>query len=250
MTTRNDMEELIGVPLCMDCMELMSGLPDNSVDLVVTDPPYGINYKSGLQCFDRRDNLGGSGIRKRDNNYFTEIVGDDTFPIIWFKHAYRIICDGGAFYTFCHWKTWGVAYDAAIDAGFNVKNMIVLNKSNHGMGDLKGSFAPKHELLLFAAKGRHLLNFPKGRDKDVWDVPVIFSKAIRLHPNRKPNSWIKPCIINSSLPGDIVLDPFAGSFTTAYVAQQLNRRWISCDISPEYVEIGRKRLSSIQPSLL
>ena len=225
-----------------DCLKEMKAIPDSSIHLIITDPPYGINYKSNKQNCDTRGTI---TVNKHSTDYFDKIDGDDKLSIDWLIDAFRVLKNNSAIYIFSHWKTWGALQAAVENAGFKVKNMIVLNKSNHGMGDLKGSFASKHELLMFAAKGRHYLNFPNGRKNDVWNVPVKFSGAKRLHPNEKPISWITPCIENSSKQGDLVLDPFAGSFTVAEACKKLNRKCISIEKDLKYFNVGVNRINNI-----
>lgn len=208
-----------------DCTNVLSHIIDQSIDLIVTNPPYGISFDSGK------------------NKYFGQIKNDNNIPLGWIKESYRILKDNSAIYIFCHWKTWGPLFDEVSNCGFSVKNMIVLNKSNHGMGDLKGQYAPKHELLMYASKGRHILNFPHKRMNDVWDVPIKFTKSHRYHQNEKPYSWIEPCIINSSKEGDTVLDPFMGSGTTMVVCQKINRNGIGIEIDEQYINIARTRIN-------
>lgn len=223
-----------------DCNIVMSEMDNDSVDLIVTDIPYGISFKSGMQKYENRSS---KCIKKRDKSYFREIVGDSEMPTEWLIQAYRVLKNNCAIYVFCHWSKWHLLYPAVINAGFAVKNMVVMNKSNHGMGDLKGQYAPKHELLLYATKGRHLLNYTR-RESDIWTVPVKFSGAHRLHPNEKPMQWILPCILNSSRVGDVVLDPFAGSGSTGEIAKSLDRQYILIEIDPEYIEIIKQRISA------
>src|SRR5208283_6000367 len=197
-----------------DCLTIMTQLATESVDLVLTDPPYGISYKSGRQELDRRLCLAGGGEVKVRESYFSEISGDVALPTVWLPKAFKVIKQGGAIYIFCHWSKWATLSDAVTAAGFTIKNLIVLNKSNHGMGDLQGSYAPKHEFLLYATKGRHILRFPNGRDKDVWDVPIKFTGSHREHPNERPISWHLKPLLNSCPDNGIVVDPFMGSGTT------------------------------------
>jgi len=226
-----------------DCLNILSDMEDESVDMVITDPPYGIDYVSNRQGVDRRTSVA----TRRDTivreAYFNRIENDQSLPYEWLSLAYRLLKEESAIYIFCHWTMWGELQGHVNNAGFKVKNMLVLKKSNHGMGDLKGSYAPKHELVLFATKGRHILNFPNGRDKDVLDVPVMFSGAKRLHPNEKPESWIEPFVLNSSKENDLVLDPFFGSGVVGAVCERLKRRYIGVEISREYCRVARKRLN-------
>lgn len=156
--------------------------------------------------------------------------------------AYRILRSNSAIYIFCHWSKWADLSKNVEQVGFKIKNMIVMNKSNHGMGDLKGSYAPKHELLMYAVKGRHTLI--GRRIPDIWDVPIQPSlKDKRPHPNTKMISWMEPAILHSSEPGQTVLDPFAGVGSTPLAAYKNNRGFIGIEISPEYHALGLKRLT-------
>lgn len=230
----------------MDGLIGMQDLADECIDLIVTDPPYGIEYRSNKQNYDTR---GVQPIVKDRPMYFDRIANDTELPITWLAEAYRILKPNTALYTFAHWSRWHLLYPAVLAAGFTVKNMVVLNKSNHGMGDLAGQYAPKHELLLFAVKGRHILRFQNGREKDVWDVPIRFSGARRWHPNEKPEAWITPAILNSSNPGEYVLDPFAGSGTTLVAALRHGRRPWGFEIDALYVGNAQVRLAELQREL-
>lgn len=235
------MQNYLDAVTCADSFSVMQSLPADVIDLIVTDIPYGIGYKSHKQNYDTR---GETTIKKDREEYFQAITGDHELPLTWLDEAFRVLKPNTAIYIFCHWSKWHLLFEKVSQVGFNIKNMIVLNKSNHGMGDLKGSYAPKHELLLFATKGRHRLLFPEKRLNDVWDVPVRFSGAKRWHPNEKPISWLRPCIQNSSRENDIVLDPFAGSGSTGICCRNLNRRFILIDIDPNYCEAAQTRLTN------
>lgn len=223
-----------------DCFELLKNIPSEAIDMIYTDVPYGIEFKSNKQNHDTRS---GKTVKVDREEFFQEINGDKELPSVdWLKQAYRVLKNNSAIYVCVHWETFGELKSQVVCAGFKPKNMIVLNKSNHGMGDLKGQYAPKHELILFATKGRHILNFPEGRKNDVWDVPVKYSGAIRLHPNEKPLSWIVPAIINSSCEGDVVLDPFMGSGSTGEASLKNGRRFIGMDNDPRYFDVAKKRI--------
>lgn len=219
--------------ICGDATEELSRIDDNFVDLIVTDIPYGINYKSNKQNANYRS---GSLVVKDRLEFFSKINGDDELPVSWLLDAHRVLKERSAIYIFTHWSKWHELYPAVAAVGFTVKNMIVVNKSNHGMGDLKGGYAPKHELILFATKGRHILRWPNGRGKDVYDGKVLFSGSIRKHPNQKPEDWLVPLILNSSDEGDLILDPFAGCGSTGLAAKSVNRDYLLIDNDIQYVK--------------
>ena len=214
-----------------DCLEVMKDIPQ--VDCIITDPPYGINYKSSRQTYNPSD--------LTDVEYFTEIIGDDTLPVTWLELAYKVLKDDKAIYIFCHWSKWGELSIEVTKVGFTIKNMIVLNKTNWGMGDLKGSYAPKHELILFATKGRHIMNVPP-RIADVWEAKVIFSGSYHYHPNQKPLSWLKPAIQQSTIEGDIILDPYAGSGSLGIACMNTKRNYILIEKDKHYYNVCKDRI--------
>ena len=87
-----------------ECEEILSKRKPLSIDLIVTDIPYGINYKSNKQNQDTRS---GKTIKIDRDEYFTEINNDDEIPIEWLNDAYRILKDNSAMYIFIHWSKWG-----------------------------------------------------------------------------------------------------------------------------------------------
>lgn len=231
---------------CADVNEFLS--QGRIFKSIVTDPPYGINYRSNRQGIDRRENVVKNNNLVVRDRFFEKIQNDKKVPLSWLPLAFESLESDSSIWIFCHWSEWHTWYEAVKSVGFNVKNMVVLNKSNHGMGDLKGQFAPKHELILFAVKGRLELNFQEGRRSDVWDVPVKFSGTRRLHPNEKPVSWYDPCILYSTSEFDFVCDPFMGSGTCGESAVKNNRPFWGCDIDPVNVEVSENRLRSLSVS--
>jgi site-specific DNA-methyltransferase (adenine-specific) len=107
------------------------------------------------------------------------------------------------------------------------------------MGDLGGEFAPQHENILYATRGRY--TFPYQRPKTVLRFQRVLPDEL-LHPNEKPVALLVYLIAHLSKPNDLILDPFCGSGTTCVAAKKLGRRYIGIDISEEYCEIARMRL--------
>jgi DNA modification methylase len=210
---------------CMDCLEGLKQIPDNSIDLIVTDPPYGIDFQSA---------------RRIEKERFDKIEGDKNIDTKFISECFRILKEGSAIYVFTRWDVNNEWMKAVKDSGFEVKNCIVWDRVIHGMGDLNGCYAPCYDLIIFATKGKHLL---KGkRPKDIIKVQRVNAEKL-LHPTQKPISLIKQIIENSSLCGDIILDLYNGSGTTTSAAKQLNRKFIGFEISPEYCKIAEQRLA-------
>ena len=124
---------------------------------------------------------------------------------------------------------------------FKLKNIIVWNKNNHGSGDLKGAYAPKHELILFGHKGRTLLR--EKRISDVIECEKINSSNL-THPTEKPTKLIEIFIKQSSDIDDIVFDGFMGSGSTGVACINTNRKFIGCELDENYFKIAEQRLKN------
>lgn len=177
------------------CFELNSQLEDESIDLIVTDPPYGMSFVSN--------------IRKVK---YKPIENDDNLDWLseWFKSQFRLLKNNSHAYVFCSWHKVDVFKNEAISAGFNVKNILIWFKNNAGRGDLLGDYAPQYEFILFLTKGRRLLN-----GKRISNVIRCPKTGNENHPTEKPVNLIQLMIEKSSNPGDTVLDNFFGSGSCA-----------------------------------
>lgn len=133
------------------------------------------------------------------------------------------------------------------DAGFIVKSQVVWDKVIHGMGDLKGGFAPQHELMIYATKERY--EFKGKRPKTIYRSPRVNAEQL-LHPNEKPINLMQAIIRDISSKGELIYDPFSGSGVTSLACKKEGRNFIASELSEEYVNIGNKRLSVQQPTSL
>ena len=206
-----------------DCIDGLRGLPADSVDLVLTDPPYGIDYQSGRRK-EKYDPIDGD----KNLNFL-----DDTF-----RELNRVMKQDTAIYMFCSWHNVDV-FKQKFEKHFKLKNILVWVKNAHGSGDLKGSYAPKYELILFGHKGRSILRGKRPEDVLLYDR-VNGSQSV--HSTQKPVKLLEYLIANSSDAGAVVLDPFLGSGTTAVAAKLLGRHYIGYELSPEYFDIAKRRL--------
>lgn len=205
---------------------LLRWLPDASVDLILTDPPYGC----GTQVSARRSPV------KR----FKEIEGVDAINEAWLSDAYRVLRDGAAMYCFAKWVNMGDWKVALERVGFDVVNCIIWDKMQHGTGDLQGSYAPQYEMILFAAKGRHILRGT--RPKDVIQYPKIQPNKL-IHPYEKPVGLLEKLIRHSTDVGGLVVDCFAGSGSTLEAASNLGREYLGCEIESESIALIQNRLA-------
>jgi site-specific DNA-methyltransferase (adenine-specific) len=139
---------------------------------------------------------------------------------------------------FSRWDVQQVFMDAMRLAGFTVKSVLVWDRMHHGMGDLKGSFAPQYDTCIFAVKGRYIL--PNCRPANVIRCPRL-NGAEMVHPNEKPLALMRQLIEAATAPGALILDPFAGSGSTLAAAAMAGRRYIGIEIAAEYHAIALQR---------
>lgn len=202
----------------------MRRMERESVDMILTDPPYGMDYKS---CW--------RAVKK-----FDKVVNDNELGWVdWFiEESWRVLKPNSAFYCFCSWHNVDI-FKQALEKKFNLKSIIVWNKGKHGMGDLKGGYAPKHEFILFATKGR-VLNRGK-RLNDVIDHPTVGVKSLQ-HPSEKPVGLLEMFIKQHTDAGMTVLDPFMGSGSTGVACKNLGRGFVGIEIEEKYVQLARERV--------
>ena len=210
-----------------DCLEGMKRIPDGSVDLIVTDPPYLMNYKTGR--------------RKDKTHRFNDVIlNDDNEQLItdYVKECYRILKDDTAMYLFCSSNKVDF-FKRELEKLFSIKNMIIWVKNNHTAGDLESAFGRKYEIVFLVNKGQRKFNGE--RLTDIWEFPKVSSDG-QLHQNQKPIELIKRCIKKHSNVGDVVFDGFMGSGTTAAAALDINRNYIGFELDEYYFNVAEKRL--------
>jgi len=192
-----------------DCREILPQL-DVKVDLVLTDPPYGIDYQSA---------------KRIDWQRKPKIQGDKEFP----SWLFDLVKPSSAYLIFCRWD---ILSEMPMP-----KSFIVWNKGNHSMGNLEHEYGRQWEAIAFYPMSEHHFNF---RPIDIIDAMRIPPDKL-IHPNEKPEAVISPLIAANY--GDLILDPFLGSGTTCYCAKKLNRYSIGIEIEEKYCEIAAKRCS-------
>ena len=211
-----------------DCLELMKDIPDGSVDMIVTDPPYGMNYQSN---------------RRKITPQFEKIQGDvdiNDWVSGFVEESYRVMKENTAIYMFASWHNIDI-FKQEFEKKFKLKNIIVWNKNNHGSGDLKGAYAPKYELILYGHKGRS--TFRCKRLPDVQEYKKVNGKDM-LHPTQKPIDMLEIFIENNSDEGNVILDPFMGSGSTGVACKNTGRNFIGMELDETYFNIAKERIEN------
>ena len=218
----------------MDCLEGLKQIPDNSIDLVVTDPPYEIRTSGG-------------GIYKQpDKQYVKELnLMKDGFSPEILDELCRILKKINI-YLFCSQKQIIPLLDYFVkEKGCNW-NLLTWHKTNPVPACNNKYLTDTEFILFFREKGVKI--YGEFKTKFTYYVTPLNQKDKKLykHPTIKPLEIVENLIINSSREGDVILDPFIGSGTTAVASKKLNRNYIGFEISEEYCKIAEKRVSELE----
>lgn len=247
-----------------DAIEWLKSLEDESVDLVFADPPYNIQ-KAEWDTFESQSAYvdwsiewirEASRVLKHSGSLyvcgFSEILADLKLPSLkYFK---------GCRWLIWHYKNkanlsndWGRSHESILH--FRKTKKFSLNIDNiripYGAHTLKYPAHPQAVTSQYGQGKSHTWQpHPLGaKPRDVLEIPVIANgmEERTTHPTQKPEELMRKIILASSRPGDLIVDPFVGSGSTMVAAEQLQRNWMGCDISEEYIEMTKTRLNKVVP---
>jgi site-specific DNA-methyltransferase (adenine-specific) len=205
---------------------LLPLLPDDSVDCIITDAPYGISYKS------RSRSLPKPTIANDGPEAYA--VLDKALAI-----AVQKLKLNSHIYVFTSWQAF-VPMAAVVRRYFNLKNVLVWVKNNRTRGDLKGNYGYQYEMVLYAHKGRRHLSGK--RDGNVLRFDKVYSNRM-VHPTEKPVALLEYLITKSTAEGELVLDMFMGSGSTCVAAKRLKRRYIGMELDRVWFEVAQTRMA-------
>jgi modification methylase len=244
-----------------DCVELMRMLPAASVHCVFADPPYNLQLRGELR---RPDDSLVDGVDD-DWDRFTDFAAYDDFTRSWLTECRRLLRKDGTLWVIGSYHNIFRIGAILQDLGFWVLNDVVWRKSNP-MPNFRGRrFTNAHETMIWAARGRdsrHRFNYQamKALNDDIqmrsdWLMPLCTGPerlrnqhGLKLHPTQKPEALLHRVLLASTAPGDIVLDPFLGTGTTATVAKRLQRHFIGIERHPAYAEAAIGRVRRTRPA--
>lgn len=253
-----------------DSLELLKAIPSESIDLIFADPPYWMRVDGVLK---RPEGGDFSGCDDSWDNQFTTHSDYRDFTRTWLTECRRTLTPNGSIWVIgamqCIYTIGGIMQDL----GFWFINDIVWHKSNPTPNFLGTRLNNAHETLIWATKSKksratfhyktakelnsEIVDFGKGARKQlgsVWKIPVCSgnerlknARGEKLHSTQKPETLLYRIIAISSNVGDVVLDPFGGSMTTAAMAKRLGRSYITFEQNSEYVKAGQRRVNAIVP---
>lgn len=216
----------------IDCLEGLKEIPDNSVDLIVTDPPYGIGIKS--QGSD-------SGTKKSKLNPWADMCNASFWYSAWLSECQRILKDDGAVWSFINWRYFTTLQKAGLDIGWSVESLLIWDKGLIGTGGQKGLRPCYEQVMLFTKPNFRI------EDRSLRDIQYFQWKTIKPtgHPAEKPLDLIRWLMqISGKTKGAVIVDPFMGSGTTAVAAALEGANYIGFEMDANWVEKAQKRIAS------
>ncbi len=243
-----------------DCIEVMRGLPEGSVDMIFADPPYNLQLRGDLH---RPDN---SRVDAVDDAWdrFASFETYDAFTRAWLAEARRLLKPDGAIWVIGSYHNIFRVGAALQDLGFWILNDVVWRKTNP-MPNFRGKrLTNAHETLIWAGKSdaaKYTFNYEalKALNDGVqmrsdWLLPICSGgerlkddNGEKAHPTQKPEALLHRVLVATTNPGDVVLDPFFGTGTTGAVAKRLRRHWIGIERDAGYRKVAEKRIASVRP---
>ncbi len=245
--------------LAGECIDVMNSLPAGSVDLIFADPPYNLQLKGELH---RPDN---SRVDAVDDHWdqFTSFAAYDEFTRAWLAAARRLLKPNGAIWVIGSYHNIFRLGAELQNQGFWLLNDVVWRKSNP-MPNFKGKrLTNAHETLIWASRGegaKYTFNYEalKSLNEGIqmrsdWVLPICTGherlkdeNGDKAHPTQKPESLLHRVLVATTMPGDVVLDPFFGTGTTGAVAKMLGRDFIGIEREESYRQAAAERLARVR----
>lgn len=213
-----------------DAIDWLKRQESGSIDLLITDPPYeSLEKHRKIGTTTRLKNS------KSSSNQWFEIFPNSRFQEL-FSEAFRVLNKNSHFYLFCDQETAFIVKPIAEEAGFKFWKPLIWDKMAIGMGY---HYRARYEFILFFEKGKKKIN-----DLSIPDI-LVEKRIWRGYPTEKPVALAKTLIIQSSIEGDIIADPFCGAGFVGCAATSLNRKFKGNDLNAEAVQITKNRIEEV-----
>ncbi|MBP5707507.1 MAG: site-specific DNA-methyltransferase [Alphaproteobacteria bacterium] len=254
------MDKYLNKILAGDCIDVMRGIPDASVDAIFADSPY--NLQLGSKTLYRPEDQTAARAVRDSWDSFESSAEYDEFTRKWIAECKRVLKPDGSFWTIGSYHNIFRIGAIMQDLGFWILNDIIWVKTNP-MPNFRGTrFTNAHETLIWATPrktGKYTFNYETMKKlnggkqmRSNWDINICLGEerikdenGKSLHTTQKPLDLLRRIILASTKPGDIILDPFIGSGTTAAAALELGRNFIGIDRDESYVSAARERVANV-----
>jgi site-specific DNA-methyltransferase (adenine-specific) len=221
-----------------NALDLMPKIPDGVIDLIVTDPPFAIDFKAQRENYNRTGSNVMEGYQEIPESEYHE------FTQRWMAEAARVLAPKGSMYVFSGWNRLRDILEGLDAAGFTTINHLIW-KYQFGVFTKK-KYVTSHYHILFVVKDpkRYTFNKIDHYPEDVWVINREYWKGKKKTPTKLPSEIVKKMLMYSSNAGDLVFDPFLGSGTVAVVSQREGRHFLGFEVVPEYFAFANESLSS------
>lgn len=220
-----------------NALTLLPEVPSGSVDLIVTDPPFAIDFKAKRLNYNR--------VGKNVLDGYQEVPGAEypAFTRQWIGEAARVLSPTGSMYIFSGWNRLRDILEGIDEAGLTTINHLIW-KYQFGVYT-KRKYVTSHYHILFVVRDPKQYTFNKidHYPEDVWVINREYWKGKMKTPTKLPAELVKKILLYSSNPGDLVLDPFLGSGTVAAVAREEGRHFLGFEVVSEYCDFARAQVS-------
>ena len=239
---------------CQNCIEGMKKIDSDTIDLIITDPPFAIEFGATKTNYNRKPSNVMTG--------YSEVPAEQyyDFTVSWMTQAHRLLKPSGSMYVFSGWNNLKQILEALDDIGFHTINHIIW-KYQFGVAAQK-KYVTSHYTILYVCKYPRQRRFypysrfgKNDRDRsgrslryrdveDVWDIPREYWRGSIKTPTKLPAAIIRKILAYSSKPGDVVLDPFLGSGQVAVVSKMEDRHYCGFEVVDEYYKFAKERLDT------
>ncbi len=257
------MEQNINKIFHGDCLEILKKFPDSTFDLIFADPPYYLQLPKGKRL--KRSN--GSEIIPVDESWdnFESYEQCDSFTESWLKECQRLLKSTGTIWVIGMYHNIFRVGKIMQDLGIWFLNDIIWVKTD-ALPNLNGRrFANSHETIIWAVKNKTCKNYTFNYEqmkimnggKQMKDIDWVFGlcrgqerlkdeQGVKAHPTQKPLKLIQQILLAGTKKGDLVLDPFLGSGTTAFAAKALGRNWVGIEKEKKYFDLANSRILNFE----
>lgn len=213
-----------------DSLQILESLDDGCIDIILTDPPYGISYISNRSMYNQT--ITKRGLLNDGKDEALELL-DKTCEILSRKTA-----ENSHLYFFCSWAVFS-SFEAIISKYFTIKTPIIWDKGNKGSGDIENDWGNQTEIIIFCVKGKKFVNTRKG---NLLSVPRIHTSKM-VHPTQKPTELLKMILEVSYRDGDFVVDPFMGSGSTIKACKKIGAKCLGIELDYEMFNIANSYIN-------
>ena len=217
-----------------DCLEILPTLNAGSVDAVITDPPFFVTITTQTKSTPAYDAL-------KEYKW--------TVSLAWISHLQELLKDGGVLYVFTNDNDISYLIKEIERRGLRIYQRLHWIKTNPLPSYTKWNYRGGIELAFYVVKGDKPAYFREITQQELhsyWFYPIVGGAERTIHPTQKPVELMKEWIVNSTLPGDTILDPFMGSGTTGVACVETGRNFIGIEIDADYFKIAQRRIADAQ----